>query len=206
MHDANPAQSHGPERRRIPRKDWQVLSSEELCRTPHLTVRRETIASALRPHGRPWLVVERKPAVVIVPRTPEGEFVLVRQERPAVRELLHEFPAGQIDLEASEAEEETTARRELREETGFICPGPLFRLGSFFSSPGFTNERETIFLAEGVVVADEVPLGDPAGCDEAIAGLAFLSPESLTRWVAEGRIRDANSLVAFALLKAREIL
>jgi ADP-ribose pyrophosphatase len=206
MHDANPSALGGKERPSVKGEDWQVLAREELCRTPHLTVHEECVASPLRPQGRPWIVVERKPAVVIVPRTPEGEFVLIRQERPPVQALLYEFPAGQIDGASTPASIEETARRELREETGLVCPGPLLRLGSFFSSPGFTNEQQTIFLAEAVVVADEVPRGDPTGSDEAIAGLAFLSPEGLTKWVTEGRIRDGNSLAAYALLTARQLL
>ena len=181
---------------------WQELAAEELCRTPHLAVRKVQLSSPLRPQGREWIVVHRKPAVVVIPRLSDGRYLLIRQERPAVRQEMCEFPAGQVDEAASSEVLETTARRELLEETGFICPGPLRRLGHFFSSPGFTDENQTIFLAEGVIAktAFQDVLG--ADADEAIAGLSFFSEYELRQAIRQGVICDANTLVSFSLLCA----
>ena len=104
-----------------------------------------------------WTVVHRKAAVVVAPMTPEGKLVLVRQERIPVRALLWEFPAGQIDEENSsdEAVIRATAVRELREETGYepAAGVELVDLGYFFTSQGFTDEHNHLFLARGVVHA-----------------------------------------------------
>ena len=54
--------------------------------------------------------------VATVAVTPEQEFVLVRQERPAIERRTLELPAGHV--EAGEAALDS-ARRELEEETGF---------------------------------------------------------------------------------------
>jgi ADP-ribose pyrophosphatase len=184
-----------------PREGWSVLEREVLCETPYLCVQREVLSSPLRPAGRPWLVVERKPAVVIVPLFDNGNFLLVKQERPPVRRLLLEFPAGQIDGPVSPEIMEQTARRELLEETGFAAHGPLQRLGTFFSSPGFTNECQTVFLARVRDEAgpDAARKPDPT---EAIAGFVRLSHDAMRRAIAEGMICDANTLAGFSLLSA----
>lgn len=159
----------------------------------------------MRPDGHPdWLVVKRKPAVVIVPRTREGKFLLIEQERIPVQTLLLEFPAGQIDSPNAGADDaESAAHRELLEETGHQTSAPLSVLGKFFSSPGFTNETQTIFLANEVEPSAHKFQPRP---EEAIAGLREVSPAELRSLVACGGMRDANSLVAFALLSARGIL
>lgn len=182
-------------------RTWSILSSETLCETPHLTVVREVAASPLVPSGRPWLVVRRKSAVVIVPQLPDGTFVLVRQERVPARRLLLEFPAGQIESAVTPSEIETTARKELLEETGYHTTRPVVILGSFFSSPGFTNERQTIVLAMvDQPHAGSMPIAQPEGT-EAIAGVALLSMEGLRTAIATGEICDANTLAAFAFLQ-----
>ena len=181
---------------------WREVGATDLCRTPHLQVREVQMVSPLRPEGRPWVVVHRKPAVVVIPRLADGRFLLIRQERPAVLREMCEFPAGQVDEVATPESLETTARRELREETGFICPGAMRRLGCFFSSPGFTDENQTIFLAEGVVAVEAFAEGPGPEADEAIAGLTFFSEYELRQAIREGVVCDANTLVSFALLSA----
>lgn len=85
-------------------------------------------------------------AVAIVAVDAEGRFVLVRQDRPAAGKKLLELPAGLIDDGESPIE---SAQRELREETG-LRGGTWRELWSFFSSPGFIDERITVFAADGV--------------------------------------------------------
>ena len=73
--------------------------------------------------GRDWPgigdyeVIHKHDAVAIVPVTPDGDVVLVRQFRPPVRDDLLEVPAGLLDIEGEDAR--TCAERELFEETGY---------------------------------------------------------------------------------------
>src|SRR6267378_6376438 len=93
-------------------------------------------------------------AVVIAAITAESKIVLINQERIPIRATIWEMPAGQIDRPADEISKEApeVALRELREETGYeLAPGgELIALGDFFSSPGFTDEREFLFTAKPV--------------------------------------------------------
>lgn len=54
--------------------------------------------------------------VTMVPRLPDGRYLMVEQYRPAVRQITLEFPSGL--LEKGELAQQT-ALRELREETGW---------------------------------------------------------------------------------------
>jgi ADP-ribose pyrophosphatase len=79
----------------------------------------------------------------------------VRQPREAigVPDLL-EIPAGKLDEEGEDPL--ATARRELAEEIGKRAES-WEPLGSYFTSPGFTDEQVHLFLATGISDADEQP-------------------------------------------------
>jgi ADP-ribose pyrophosphatase len=91
-------------------------------------------------------IVRTPDAVAVVAVDGDGRFVLVRQHRPPVGMELVELPAGLID----DGEEPIdSARRELREETG-LHGGTWRQLWAFYTSPGFVDERITIFAAEAL--------------------------------------------------------
>lgn len=183
-----------------PSHPWRTLAGETLCRSPWLTVTRETIATPGRPHGVEWMVAKRPTAAVVAPRTPDGRYALIRQERLPVRREIWEFPAGQVDGDASEESILATAHRELGEEAALVCPGGLIPLGVLFSSPGFTDECCHLFFADGVHPAPELRQHD---ANECIHEVRYFEPGELRAAIADGEISDANTLACFARLVAR---
>jgi ADP-ribose pyrophosphatase len=181
---------------------WRELQGDSLCDTPHLRVFQERIATPSRPRGVDWTVVRRRPAVVVAPRTPGGKYLLIRQERVAVRRALWEFPAGQVDGPGDEDSLRETALRELGEEAGMECRGELITLGYFFSSPGFTDECPHLFLATEVVPR---ALGSQHDEHEAILEVGEFSADELARLIASGGIVDANTLALSARLWAKNL-
>jgi 8-oxo-dGTP pyrophosphatase MutT (NUDIX family) len=80
---------------------------------------------------------------------------LVRQPREAVGSPdLLELPAGKLDEEGESPLD--TAKRELAEEIGKQA-SDWEALGSFYTSPGFTDEEVHLFLATGISDVDQQP-------------------------------------------------
>jgi ADP-ribose pyrophosphatase len=101
-------------------------------------------------------VVRHPGAVAIVAVDVEGEMTLVRQLREAVRSPVLELPAGTREPGEEPLE---TARREIAEEAGLT--GGEWRLAaSFFSTPGFCDERVYLYIAEALERAEARPQGD----------------------------------------------
>lgn len=133
-------------------------------------------------------IVEHDACVVIVPYLEkEDKIIFIEQYRDAVRQSMLELPAGMIHLNDTP---EKTAERELREETGYIAKS-LLRIGDYFTSPGFTNEKHHLFLATGLNrisgVQDKLEIGN---C------LAIPRPKVLDM-IQKGEIVDGKTILSF---------
>jgi ADP-ribose pyrophosphatase len=134
-------------------------------------------------------VVEHPGAVVVAALDGEGRLFLVRQYRHPIRRELLELPAGTLEPGEEPLE---AAKRELREEAGLEAR-LWISLSSFFSSPGFANERLHPFLAQDL---KEVP-PDPDD-DEVIAVVRYPLVGLLQRL---DEIADAKTLATLLLLQ-----
>ena len=131
------------------------------------------------------VVVEHPGAVVIVPLDGHGNVLLVRQPRYAAnRKELLELPAG--TREPNE-EPEATARRELREETGFDTRD-LIPLGGFYSAPGFLSEYLHLFAARDLFASKAEPDEDE------FLSLQPTSLDNVSNLIRSGEIEDAKSI------------
>lgn len=137
-------------------------------------------------------VVRHPGAVVVVPVTDSGAFVLVRQYRAAVGEELLEVPAGKRDV-AGEPPCDTAAR-ELAEEVGRVA-GRMDLLARFYNSPGFCDELTHLYLARDLRI---VP-SDRQGVEErnmAVVEVPFGRVDSM---IDNGEIVDAKSIIGLTL-------
>jgi ADP-ribose pyrophosphatase len=169
----------------------------------YLCVVREQVVSPTNENGKSWTTVRRKRAVVIAAITHDSRVVLVSQERIPIRQTIWEMPAGQVDEESpDESDVEKTALRELREETGYVLAkdGQLINLGHFFASPGFTDERQNVFLARPVQRAEK------HDSEESIVDCRAFTVDEIGDMIARNEIRDANTLSTFARLVARGLI
>ena len=92
-------------------------------------------------------------AVVILAEH-EGKVILVEQPRVAPDCRCIEIPAGLVGDQDPNATIESTAIKELEEETGFTADR-VERLGDFYSSPGMLSEGFTLVRAHGVTKVGE---------------------------------------------------
>ena len=130
-------------------------------------------------------------AVGIIPVKGES-VILVKQFRSPIEEELVEIPAGK--LKKGEDPEEC-AKRELLEETGF--EGNLKKIGSFISSPGFTNEVIHIFLARDIKFKTKEFMR-PGEIDKVIE----VSLKEAFEMLEKGKIKDLKTAFALSYLKA----
>lgn len=141
-------------------------------------------------------VVHHPGAVSVVPVIEEGSTVLmVRQYRAAIGATLLEIPAGKRDVEGEPPE--VTARRELVEEIGMRA-GRLELLASFYNSPGFCDELSFTYLGLDLEPAAQ----DLQGPEEAHLTIERVLLDDVPAMVADGRIRDAKSIIGLTLARA----
>ncbi len=98
-------------------------------------------------------VVVHGGSVAVVPIDRTEHVTLVRQPRVPAGGPVLELPAGLV--EAGEAPL-ATARRELAEETG-LHGGEWTEVATFFTSPGYSDERMHLFVATGLEQGDARP-------------------------------------------------
>lgn len=99
-----------------------------------------------------WQYVERKKgkeAVAVIAETPDGEVILTEQYRRPVDARVIDWPAGLVGDDDPSAGRADTAKRELEEETGYVCESVELLAGGP-TSPGITSEIVSLYRARGV--------------------------------------------------------
>ena len=142
------------------------------------------------PNGKiaEWDFIEHpKGAAAVVAVLPDGKILMVRQYRNALDRVTLEIPAGARDSVTEDTA--VCAKRELEEETGYIC-GKMEKLLSLKSTVAFCNEFIDVYLAteltEGKQHLDE---------DEFIDIEAYELSE-LCEKIYAGIIQDAKTVAA----------
>jgi ADP-ribose pyrophosphatase len=136
-------------------------------------------------------VVRHAGSAVMMAVDEKKRILLVRQYRLPAEKYLWELPAGRLDPGEKPLQ---AAKRELIEETGYRAK-TWTKLASFFASPGFVQERMTIFLATDLTAGTATPMDD-----ERIEARWFTSKE-LADLIREDKIEDAKTMIGFMTWK-----
>lgn len=120
--------------------------------------------------------------------------LLVRQYRLPAEKRMWELPAGRLDPGEKPLD---AAKRELKEETGYTAK-KWTKMVSYFASPGYVQERMTLFLAEKLTAGDATPMDD-----EQIEARWFKKKE-LAELIAEGKIEDGKTIIGFLTWRGRK--
>ncbi len=170
---------------------WTVLESEEMFRCRPFVVHRRRSRSETIDRIDDFFVLEARDWANVVPLTPAGEIVCVRQFRHGIGDFTLEVPAGLID--PHDPSPVAAAERELREETGYRCAA-IVPIGELQPNPALFTNRCHVFLATGVEY-EGAPQWDPNEEME----IELVKAVDLPELVRTGRIRNALTVAALHL-------
>jgi ADP-ribose pyrophosphatase len=132
-------------------------------------------------------VVRHAGSAVMMAIDDKKRILLVRQYRLPAEKYIWELPAGKIDPGEKPLQ---AAKRELAEETGYTAK-KWTKLASFWVSPGYVQERMTVFQATGLTA------GDPTPMDDERIETEWFTPKEVKKMIASGKIEDAKTMVGF---------
>lgn len=166
----------------------KITSSKEVyrCRLFRVT---EDVASDKKGFRIERSIVRHRGAAVMLAADEKDRVLLVRQFRLPAGKKMWELPAGTID----EGEKPfATAKRELKEETG-LSAKKWKKLAEYYPSPGFVDEKMSLYLATGLSYGEASPMED-----ERIETRWFTKKE-LKEMIRKGRIQDSKTLVGYLM-------
>ncbi|GIM48299.1 ADP-ribose pyrophosphatase [Collibacillus ludicampi] len=131
-------------------------------------------------------IVRHPGAVAVLAVTSENKIILVKQYRKPCDEVLIEIPAGKLEKGEEPLE---CAKRELIEETGYTA-GTWEFVHSFYTSPGFADEKIYLYMARDLTKGTRQL--DP---DEFL-DLIEADREEVMQMIEKDMIHDAKTLIA----------
>lgn len=172
-------------------KPWQTLSYSQVLATPYLKIRCEQVAVPDGPVIPDYYIIENRGWVGIVPLTADRRFLINRQYKHGIGEVVLEFPAGGIDV-GEEDTPQQTARRELMEETGYSYDDTDVEfLAHMLANPTGARTRIWWYLARNVrKTGTQKP--DPV---EVIENL-LVTPRELLQLIHEGQFAVQGQISA----------
>lgn len=135
---------------------WKTLDTEYLIRRPWLTARRDRVQLPSGKVHDEYYVLEYPTWINVIALTEDERFVMVRQYRHGIGQVLTELVAGVAEPGEEPME---AAKRELMEETGF-GGGEWSLFNQICANPGSMNNYSYSFLAKGVKKLGEQHLDD----------------------------------------------
>ena len=174
---------------------WEKLASDRRGDYRVFTVREDQSRSPQTGRSHSFYVIEASDWVNVIPVTPAGKLVFIKQYRHGTAEITLEVPGGIVDPEDATARH--AARREMREETGYDTDEIVY-LGEVAPNPAIQNNTCYTYLARNAR-----PLGPQRleGTEE--IEVVLVDPADVPGLVLSGKITHSLVVVAFYLYEHR---
>ncbi len=173
--------------------DWFRVRSEQLHDYGIFSVRRDTSRSPRTGDLLQFHILHTADWVNVIPVTPAGQVVLIRQYRHGTGETALEIPGGVVDAEDESLA--AAAARELEEETGYRARS-VISLGEVAPNPAIQSNRLACFLAVDAERTERQSLD--AGEDIEVVEVPLVEVPEL---IGCGRLSHALVIAAFQLLE-----
>jgi ADP-ribose pyrophosphatase len=164
----------------------KIVSSKEVysCRLFRVTEDEATDRTGWKMNRS---VVRHAGSAVMMAVDEKNRILLVRQYRLPAGQLMWELPAGKVDEGETVAQ---AAKRELIEETGLRAK-KWKKLTTFYPSPGYVEEKMTIFLAT------ELTQGEPRPMEDERIETRWFTKKELKEWIGKNKIVDGKTMVGY---------
>lgn len=172
---------------------WSVLESEHVADCRVFTVKKNHSRNEGRQKGKTFSFYVIKPNnwLNVIPVTPEGEVILIRQFRHGIGSVTLEVPGGMIDEGEDPA---LAAARELLEETGYTSD-PIVPLGVNHPNPALQDNICHSFFAPNARKIQEPVLDFTEDIDIVLVPL-----KDIPSMIKKGAITHALVITAFHML------
>lgn len=179
---------------------WPVIESAVKYQATIVNVREDEIeAPDGERHRRD--VIEHRGAVAVVAVDADDRILLLHQYRHPVAARLIELPAGLLD--SAHEDQLETAKRELAEEA-LLAAERWSELVNVATSPGISDEKVRIYLAEGLSQTD-VPDGFTPHGEEASMTTSWAPLDEVVAAIMDQRVCDGLLIAGVLALYAKRV-
>lgn len=166
-------------------KEWKILCSDYLIRNRWLTVRKDYVRLPSGTEIDDFYVLEYPDWVTVIAITESGRYVMERQYRHGIQKTCYELCGGTVEKGESILE---TAKRELREETGYEG-GEWTLYSETAPNPAAMTNMCYTFVAKGVRRVGEQQLDHTEDID-----VLEMTEEELLSTMLAGQITQGDML------------
>jgi 8-oxo-dGTP pyrophosphatase MutT (NUDIX family) len=170
-------------------KPWPTTRKKKLGDFRIFSIRSEEKISPRTNQPHEFFIIDCVHWVNVIPVTSDNQLVMVEQFRHGSNTVELEIPGGTMD--ASDASPESTAIRELKEETGYAGERAQI-IGQVFSNPAIMSNTTYTVLVQNCRLQHEIQMDSGEDLVTRLVPLA-----EIPDMIATGKIR--HSLVVVAL-------
>lgn len=176
-------------------KYWELLSEEDISPSKWFPLFKHKIKLSSGKIVDDYYLAKLGHVAMVVPVTPQGNLILVRQYKHGAGSITLEFPAGVIE---KGQEPLTAAKAELKQETGIVAES-LLLLGQLHALPTKNASILYGYLATNVEVSQAQELDETEEIE-----IVEVSPEEMESKIVSGEINCSDTLALYLIYKLKK--